>query len=1262
MKTENLPFSQETTTKTREPRFNWAKIIYRILVFFPVFIFLATPFFFSLTAEAATGINKQINFQGKLVDSSGLNVADNTYSVIFTLYDAPSGGNNLWQETDNVTTNAGIFQVALGAVNTNLGNVNFNSDTLYLGIKVGADAEMTPRIRFSSVPYALNAGSLSGVVATQSASGFTMTGGMSTLKTLTVNDNTTLNNGGLSFANGGGLALASGKTLTANNSLTFSGTDGTTLTLPGSSTTLAGLSIAQTFTAQQTFTTGTATDDTLQLSAATGGGARFNGILTSSDLTGSDKTWTLPNASGTICISGQTCASSGAVGYWTRTGTNLSPATATDTLSLGTTTPLATLDVRGNLGTTPAASFSATSTAPGASVDQSGTGDIFLAANTGATKFVVANSGNVGIGKAVPTNLLDILSTNTSGFIAISNNAASTATFGVTNNGNARLGTTTNDSFELQTNGAFRMKIDTSGQVSIGASTALASFDVRGLSGATPVATFSGTTGKSVMVVDQSGTGDIFAASKSGASKFVVLNNGNVQIANLNAASCDVKADATGLLSCGTDATTDAFTVNTYTSNGTWNAPSGIKFAQVIVTGAGGGGGGARTTDTAAEAAAGAGGAGGTSIEMLSAATLGSSQSITIGTAGSAGANTGTSGGAGGGSSFGSLTTANGGSGGTGLSTGSSTGANGGAGGAATATGDVNIEGGDGDDGGALAEYTIGGSGGSSYWGGGGAGGRSGGNAADPGSAGVAYGSGGGGAATEDLTNQGAVGGSGASGVVVVMSYRSTGADLAEWYETTSDVSEGDIVAISPDSYGYNSKLGLQQSSILQKATVGRTMVGIVSSAPFQTMGTDILESAKHPKPIALAGRVPVTVSEENGTIRAGDVLTLSTTPGVAMRAIKAGPTIGTALEDAACVAGQSCKVLVMVNASYTNGAMLKGMLQDEGLTLDTIPQGVDIGRMVFAKLLQEKSDIRNNQPLSEISTDLVSAGLEIVSPKVTTDVLATNKINSASDKDITMQLGPYTNFLLTDASGSARVKFDDKGNAYFAGRIIASGFDTDEKASLAALRSSLASQSSRLQTLEDQFATSSAAQTMTSLAALNQTLKSPGQDVTVSGDLQVTGNSLVEGILNVVDTITSNNIVINKLATFFGNVIFHGNVSFDMAPTFTSDTAGYTTVQKGSDMTQVSFTKEYPTEPIVNASLVSTKLTEDSLAHYKADGTCSSDDTKDGCQDKVDASILSQSIKYVVTDRSTKGFSIKLETGAREPMTFSWTALSVGK
>lgn len=56
---------------------------------------------------------------------------------------------------------------------------------------------------------------------------------------------------------GGTLAIASGKTFSVSNTLTLAGTDSTTMTFPATSATVAGLGIAQTFTAQNTFAAGT---------------------------------------------------------------------------------------------------------------------------------------------------------------------------------------------------------------------------------------------------------------------------------------------------------------------------------------------------------------------------------------------------------------------------------------------------------------------------------------------------------------------------------------------------------------------------------------------------------------------------------------------------------------------------------------------------------------------------------------------------------------------------------------------------------------------------------------------------------------------------------------------------------------------------------------------------------------------------------------------------------------------------------------------
>ncbi|MDO8269413.1 MAG: hypothetical protein Q7T54_01945 [Candidatus Levybacteria bacterium] len=170
-----------------------------------------------LKVSAATGINRTINFQGKVVNSNGTNVADGQYTFVFKLHDAPSGGANPWTETqNNVQVTGGVFRVSLGSVTTFASaGVDFNTDNLYLGINFNSDGEMTPRVRFAAVPYAINAEKVAGLTVTNTTGTFTLT---------------------------------DGKTFSVSNTVGFTGTDGTTFALPGTSGTIVTLDASQSLT------------------------------------------------------------------------------------------------------------------------------------------------------------------------------------------------------------------------------------------------------------------------------------------------------------------------------------------------------------------------------------------------------------------------------------------------------------------------------------------------------------------------------------------------------------------------------------------------------------------------------------------------------------------------------------------------------------------------------------------------------------------------------------------------------------------------------------------------------------------------------------------------------------------------------------------------------------------------------------------------------------------------------------------------------
>jgi hypothetical protein len=113
---------------------------------------------FVLGMEVAWGqIPQTISYQGILTDASGTAVPDGNYELTFKLYDAATGGMELWSEEQSVAVNNGIFNVILGSITP----LTLSFDRLYwLGVTVGQDSELTPRIELTASAYSLNARSI----------------------------------------------------------------------------------------------------------------------------------------------------------------------------------------------------------------------------------------------------------------------------------------------------------------------------------------------------------------------------------------------------------------------------------------------------------------------------------------------------------------------------------------------------------------------------------------------------------------------------------------------------------------------------------------------------------------------------------------------------------------------------------------------------------------------------------------------------------------------------------------------------------------------------------------------------------------------------------------------------------------------------------------------------------------------------------------------------------------------------------------------
>ncbi|MBI2405431.1 hypothetical protein HYV21_00035 [Candidatus Microgenomates bacterium] len=143
-----------------------------------------------------------------------------------------------------------------------------------------------------------------------------------------------------------------------------------------------------------------------------------------------------------------------------------------------------------------------------------------------------------------------------------------------------------------------------------------------------------------------------------------------------------------------------------------------------------------------------------------------------------------------------------------------------------------------------------------------------------------------------------------------------TGSDLPEFYPVTEGVEPADVVVLTDIPNSVQDAYSPYLAAKSQK-TYDSHILGVMSSINEVEAPGEGQRKAAHYHLLALAGRVPVKVSTENGPIAVGDPLTSSSTPGVAMKATKAGPIIGKAMEPFDSAQGGQGRIMVFVNVSW---------------------------------------------------------------------------------------------------------------------------------------------------------------------------------------------------------------------------------------------------------------------------------------------------------------------------------------------------------
>ena len=424
------------------------------------------------------------------------------------------------------------------------------------------------------------------------------------------------------------------------------------------------------------------------------------------------------------------------------------------------------------------------------------------------------------------------------------------------------------------------------------------------------------------------------------------------------------------------------------------------------------------------------------------------------------------------------------------------------------------------------------------------------------------------------------------------------GADLGEIYYSNNPIDPGTVVTLDNSLAA-----GVKPT---EKA-YDKSTLGVVSTRPGLLLGGEG-QNEGYATILALKGRVPVKVNIEGGEIKAGDFLTSSSTPGVAMKAVRSGSVIGVAMQD---YSGDGVgKIMVYVQDGNTSGS-IAGVLNNPELEIDS----PEFGEKALAVLRSQQAEKKGLEG-SEVVTDRLLATLEIVTPKLTVDELHANKISAGQIDGLEF---------ITDKLAELDTKIATIG------------------ATLEENDSKIDAQNKLMESLTLKLAESTRSSELAPVYSL-QGLTSDTSSV--SGNLRVRGNGLFEGILNVIDTLTANNLILNGLATFFDEAVFKAKVAFEGPVTFASDTGGAAVIEKDDRKVEVVFDEEFEEEPIVNVSVTfDEKLDKDG---------------KVVSTDKLEEAFFEENYSYIIVNKSKKGFTIVLNKDAKDIVKFTWTALNV--
>ncbi|MDE2312255.1 MAG: right-handed parallel beta-helix repeat-containing protein, partial [Patescibacteria group bacterium] len=279
--------------------------------------------------------------------------------------------------------------------------------------------------------------------------------------------------------------------------------------------------------------------------------------------------------------------------------------------------------------------------------------------------------------------------------------------------------------------------------------------------------------------------------------------------------------------------------------------------------------------------------------------------------------------------------------------------------------------------------------------------------------------------------------------------------DVAEIYNASEPVAAGDVLILDTVA----STTAPTSTPLVKRAATSydQHLLGVVSTAPGLILGIhngqtmlggesttyiNTPEASTSPA-VALTGRVPVKVTNENGNVEPGDFLTSSAQfPGYAMKATRSGYVVGQALEGfTSTTTNASGEVMIFIHPGFENinntfvlGAS-DGQLASATFSVIASASSTDVAMLInqqgtgnLLQLQQNGQDrllIANDGSLSLLASTTIATSTVLTVNNGTTTVFTINARGDAAVAGvITIKNDTFAGSVATDQSGQAQITF----------------------------------------------------------------------------------------------------------------------------------------------------------------------------------------------------------------------------------------------